>query len=128
MLKQGSTLLNPESPRSGFWVLSVEMDSINSDSKVAINKMYEMVHELGLAPSFEEVLALGQDDVSVVIADKDEAIELAKELDELLDQASQEYIDEWGVDHNAQVFGPYRYSDRNYWIPEDNCKIIYGEA
>lgn len=128
MLKQGSTLLNPENPRDGFWVLSVEMDSINSDSKVAINKMYEMVHELGLAPSFEEVLALGQDDVSVVIADKDEAIELAKELDELLDQASQEYIDEWGVDHNAQVFGPYRYSDRNYWIPEDNCKIIYGEA
>lgn len=127
MLKQGSTLLNPENPRDGFWVLSVEMDTVDRNPEVAINKMVEMTYELGLAPSFEEVLALGQDDVSVIIADIDEAIEFAKELDCLLDQASQEYIDEWGVDHNAQVFGPYRYSDRNYWIPEDSCRIIYGE-
>lgn len=92
-----------------LYVVSVAMVTLDSESRedVAFERMENLISDFGQMTSYDDICVLGDDDASVILDDKEVAIEFGKYLDSKLGKAPVNHLVAFEVGHNAQVSGPY---------------------
>lgn len=97
-----------------YWLVSVEISSVDENATCFVrlgdvkDKIKEILSEVGFDKYVDEYVgSIGYTDYTIQCSGKQEAICIASYLDLKLGKASSDYRNEWRVETNAMVAGPY---------------------